>query len=151
MTKSRSKVVIETSDEAPLTVLQRLGAVVFRSRRRLATALAVMIAVFLGYHVIFGQNGITIYEQKRLEDRTLSREILALRSQNAALIAHVGRLRNSRDAIEHEAREKLHYTRPGEVIYTLNEKPVGDDRLASDAAPASKSQPVDAAVVDHTP
>jgi cell division protein FtsB len=27
------------------------------------------------------------------------------------------------DAIEHEAREKLHYARPGEVIYTLPEPP----------------------------
>ncbi|HEY0795323.1 MAG TPA: septum formation initiator family protein [Acidisarcina sp.] len=151
MKKSRSKVVIETSDDASLTQLQRLGAAAFRSRRRLATALAVVIAVFLGYHVIFGQNGITIYEQKRLEDRTLSREILELQSQNAALTAHVRRLKNSRDAIEHEAREKLHYTRPGEIIYTLNDKPGDDDRLASNTAAASKSQPVDAAAVAPKP
>ena len=29
------------------------------------------------------------------------------------------------DAIEHEAREKLHYAKPGEVIYTLPETPQG--------------------------
>jgi cell division protein FtsB len=147
VTTQRSKDSTRTSEEAPPTVLQRTGNLVFRSRRRLATSLAVVIAVVLGYHVIFGQNGITIYQQKRLEDQTLSKEILELQAQNAALKDHVERLKNSPDAIEHEAREKLHYARPGEVIYTLNEKP--DDSHAPDRAP--KSAPVDAASVVPKP
>lgn len=110
-----------------------------------------MIAVFLGYHVIFGQNGLTIYQQKRLEDRTLTREILELQDQNSARKAHVDRLRNSPDAIEHEAREKLHYTRPGEVIYTLDDKLARDDRGPADRAPTAKAPPVDAAVVAPRP
>jgi cell division protein FtsB len=28
-------------------------------------------------------------------------------------------MQNDPNAIEHQAREELHYTRPGEVIYTL--------------------------------
>jgi len=33
----------------------------------------------------------------------------------------IDRLKSDPDAIEHEAREKLHYAKPGEVIYTLPE------------------------------
>jgi cell division protein FtsB len=32
-------------------------------------------------------------------------------------------LKNDRDTIEYEAREQMHYTRPGEVIYTLPQAP----------------------------
>jgi len=39
------------------------------------------------------------------------------------LEAAVERLKKDPDAIEHEAREKLHYARPGEVIYTLPPDP----------------------------
>ena len=129
----------------------RLTGLAFRSRRRIATALAVVLAVVLGYHVVFGQNGLTIYQQKKLEDRTLSLKIHDLQEQNSQLKAHVERLKNSPDAIEHEAREKLHYTRPGEVIYTLNEKPASErtaeasegktseDKSAADAAVTAKA------------
>jgi len=101
----------------------RLASAAYRSRRRLATGLAFVVAVFLGYHVVFGQNGLTVYQQKRLEDRTLTRQIHDLQDENGKLKDHVTRLQDSPDAIEHEAREKLHYTRPGEVIYTMNDKP----------------------------
>ncbi len=36
---------------------------------------------------------------------------------------HVDRLKSDPNAIEHEAREKLHYAKPGEVIYTLPPDP----------------------------
>ena len=32
---------------------------------------------------------------------------------------HIDHLNSDPDAIEREAREKLHYAKPGEVIYTL--------------------------------
>jgi cell division protein FtsB len=35
----------------------------------------------------------------------------------------VDRLQSDPNAIEHQAREELHYTRPGEVIYTLPDAP----------------------------
>jgi cell division protein FtsB len=40
-----------------------------------------------------------------------------------ALRERVERLKSDPDAIEHEAREKLHYAKPGEVIYTLPAQP----------------------------
>lgn len=95
----------------------------YRLRRRIATAAAIALAVFLGYHVVVGQNGITAFEQKRQEDKQLQKQIRDLEDENARLKDHVDHLQNDPDAIEHEARERLHYTRPGEVIYTLNSAP----------------------------
>lgn len=103
--------------------LIRVAGLAYRMRRRLATSAAVLLAVFLGYHVIFGQNGVTAYQQKRLEDKTLQKQIQQLQDENTRMKDHVDHLQNDPDAIEHEARERLHYTRPGEVIYTLNDKP----------------------------
>lgn len=125
-----SKQDVRTEEQEQLRFTERIQAAAFRSRRRLATMLAVVVAVFLGYHVIFGHNGLTVYQQKRVEDRTLAAEIHDLQQENAELKAHVERLQSSPDAIEHEAREKLHYARSGEVIYTLDDK-------AAPAAPAS--------------
>ena len=96
---------------------------VFESRRRIATVLAILFSVFLGYHVIVGHNGVTAYQQKRIEDKTLKLEINALQDENARLKDHVDRLKADPATIEHEAKERLHYTRPGEIIYTLNDKP----------------------------
>ena len=101
----------------------RAASFAFRMRRRIATAAAVVLAVFLGYHVIFGQNGVTAYQQKREEDKMLQRQIQQLQDENARMKDHVDHLQNDPHAIEHEARERLHYTRPGEVISTLNDKP----------------------------
>lgn len=89
------------------------------SWRKVATAAAAVLAVGLGYHVMFGQNGLTAYEQKRVEARTLDQQLKSLERENEQLKGHVDRLQSDPNAIEHQAREELHYTRPGEVIYTL--------------------------------
>lgn len=68
-----------------------------------------------------GRNGVNIYQQKRVEDRELHNQIDALQQENERLKEHLDRLKSDPDAIEHEARERLHYARPGEVIYTLND------------------------------
>ena len=46
-----------------------------------------------------------------------------LQAENERLRGHVDRLQNDPGAIEHQAREELHYTRAGEVIYTLPSTP----------------------------
>jgi cell division protein FtsB len=48
--------------------------------------------------------------------------MLELQQENDLLTAHVNRLQSDPNAIEHQAREELHYTRPGEVIYALPSK-----------------------------
>jgi len=86
-----------------------------------ATGLAIGLALVFGYHAIFGQNGITAYAEKRSEDRVLAAEIQKLQTENALLKQHVDHLQSDPDAIEREARDRLHYTRPDEVIYTLED------------------------------
>lgn len=73
----------------------------------------------MGYHVIFGQNGLTAYQHKRQDARLLEQQFSRLKSENNSLQGHVDRLASDPGAIEHQAREELHYTRPGEVIVTL--------------------------------
>ena len=115
----------------PKTAMARRAAVaICRVRRRIATGLAAVLTVFFGYYVVFGRNGVNSYQQKRTEYKALHQQIDALQQENSHLKDHVGRLKNDPDAIEYEAREKLHYARPGEVIYTLSSPPAGDKQAA---------------------
>ncbi len=98
----------------------------YGQRRRFATVIAALLAFGLGYHVVFGQNGLTAYEQKRQNARALDGEVRALEAENERLKGHVDRLQDDPGAIEHQAREALHYTRPGEVIVTLPDEPAAN-------------------------
>lgn len=122
--------------QAKVGMARRVREAVYRVRRRIATGLAVLLAVLLAYHVVFGRNGVNNYEQKRVQDSQLRRQVDSMQQENSRLKDHVGRLKNDPDAIEYEAREKLHYARPGEVIYTLNNQPQGaGDKTSAAAAP----------------
>jgi cell division protein FtsB len=96
---------------------------VLRVWRPAGTVVAVCLALLLTWHVIKGKNGLSVWHQKRAEDHQLQLEIKDLEQENAHLREHIERLKSDPDAIEHEAREKLHYTKPGEVIYTLPAQP----------------------------
>jgi cell division protein FtsB len=61
----------------------------------------------------------------------LRKEIDELQQENARLRDHIERLKSDPDAIEHEAREKLHYAKPGEVIYTLPTPAAGQAQPAA--------------------
>ncbi len=91
----------------------------FSWRRKAATALAGVLALIMGYGVVFGHNGLTAYQQKRAEEQHLRDQMQTLDRENSRLRGHVDRLEKDPGAIEHQAREELHYTRAGEVIYTL--------------------------------
>ncbi len=91
--------------------------------RRIATGVAGTLAISMAYHVVFGQNGLTVYEHKRNEAKDLAREQNRLSRENEFFRGHVARLQSDPNSIEHQAREELHYTRPGEVIYTLPAAP----------------------------
>ncbi len=105
----------------------------YESRRKLATLGAGVLAILMGYGVVFGHNGVTAFLFKRAEARELQVQMQQLQMENGRLRDHVDQLQNDPAAIEHQAREELHYTRAGEVIYTL---PVSPPR--ADQAPASR-------------
>ena len=94
-----------------------------RSWRPAGTVVVVLLALLLTWHVINGKHGLSVWHQKRAEDRQLRKEIEELEQENARLHQRVERLKSDPDAIEHEAREKLHYAKPDEVIYALPAPP----------------------------
>jgi cell division protein FtsB len=94
-----------------------------RSWRKIATGAAAVLALMLAFHVFFGENGIFLYAQKRHEARDYGAQIQELQNENDHLQAHINELQNDPGAIERQAREELHYTRPGEVIVTLPPAP----------------------------
>ena len=112
----------------------------YRNRRRLATGCATLVAVGLGYFAVAGDNGITVYKQKRADDKQLARQINTLKQENAELQVHIERLKNDPEAIEHEARARLHYARPGEVIYSLPDAPASKQSAAPAASAPTPSK-----------
>jgi cell division protein FtsB len=88
-------------------------------RRRVATFATAILALVMAYGVIFGHNGLTAFAHKREEAKVLQEQMQQLQKENDRLHEHINHLQSDPDAIEHEAREELHYTRSGEVIYTL--------------------------------
>ena len=105
----------------------------YNQRRKAATLAVGALAVVMGYHVVFGHNGLTAFQQKREDAHALQVQAKALQLENDRLDGHVERLQNDPGAIEHQAREELHYTRSGEVIYTLPNDPATP--VAASAAP----------------
>ena len=92
-------------------------SVVYEWRRRAATTAVALLALWLLVHVVFGANGMVVYSQKRAEHRSLQNEIDALQKENDLYQTQIKALKNDSSAIEKEAREQLHYARPGEVVY----------------------------------
>src|SRR5215469_15466112 len=73
--------------------------------RSAASVVAVALALLLGWHVVNGKHGLSVWEQKRVEDKQLQKEINELQQENARLRVRVDKLKSDPDEIEHEARE----------------------------------------------
>ena len=91
--------------------------------RPAGTVFAVLLALAFAWSVVNGRHGLSTWYQQKNQEKQLKQEIQSLQQENAHLRQHVDRLKSDPDAIEHEAREKLHYAKPGEVIYTLPPDP----------------------------
>jgi cell division protein FtsB len=87
--------------------------------RPAGTVIAIVLALLVTGHVVYGNHGLSIWHQKRAEDRALQQEIKDLEQENAQMRQRIDRLNTDPDAIEREAREKLHYAKPGEIIVNL--------------------------------
>ena len=118
------KEVLEQRLNAMLDYATLCARAVYRIRRKLATAGVALLAVMLAMHVVFGDNGMVVYQKKKAEYGTLQKEVEQLQKDNQAISEQIRALRTNPEAIEREAREQLRYARPGEVVYLLpNSKP----------------------------
>jgi cell division protein FtsB len=86
-------------------------------RRKSATVAVMVITAWLFVHIMFGANGMVVFRQKRAEYKSLQTEIDSLQKENDRFNRQIGSLSSDPKAIEKEAREKLRYMRPGEVVY----------------------------------
>jgi cell division protein FtsB len=105
-----------------VALARRVGHVLYDLRTKLATAAVAALAVMLAMHVIFGTNGTMVYKKKKAEYRVLQKDLDQLQQENQALSQRIKALKTDPNAIEKEAREQLHYARPGEIIYLTPEQ-----------------------------
>lgn len=91
--------------------------------RRLGTAGAILLILGLLIHAMFGANGMVVYRQKKAELQSLEREVERLQKENSQYADEIRSLKSDPAAIEKEAREQLHYTRRGEVVYVTPDAP----------------------------
>jgi cell division protein FtsB len=109
--------------ERPYPFAERAVEWLLRVWRPAGSVLAVALALLLTWHVINGKHGVSVWQQKRVEDRQLRKEIDDLQQENGRLHDRIQKLKTDPHAIEREARERLHYAKPGEVIYALPPDP----------------------------
>jgi len=123
MQNENTQAEMDAPDTKPMLLRKRFLAWAQRLWRPAGTAIAVVLTLLIAWHVVNGRHGLSVWQQKRAEDRALQKEIKNLEQENAQMREQIQRLQSDPDAIEREAREKLHYAKPGEVIYTLPAQP----------------------------
>jgi cell division protein FtsB len=94
-----------------------IGIRIYALRRRLATVTVALFAGLLFVHVLLGANGMVVYKQKRAEYESLQKRIVMEQQENDLYRQQIQGLKSDEKAIEKEAREQLHYARPGEYVY----------------------------------
>jgi len=121
-TNARRNTANSSEERTACVVSMRILAWAVGMWRPAGTAVAVALALLMTWHVIHGKHGLSVWQQERTEDKLLQQQIQDLQHENAAMRDQIEKLKSDPDAIEHEAREKLHYAKPGEVIYALPDK-----------------------------
>jgi cell division protein FtsB len=107
--------------------------ILYPVRRRIATLGVVLLTAWLFLHVMFGANGMVVYKQKRADIDDLQKQVNALQLENQRYAEQIKNLKSDPKMIEKEAREALHYARPGEVVYVAP-PPVSPTKPATNSA-----------------
>jgi len=108
------------------------GERIVGARRKIASGVLVVAALWIFVQVMVSPNGIIVYQKKRTEYRQLQREIETIQQENSDLEQRNQHLRDKDPkAIEKEAREQLRYAKPGEMVYILPEQKQTDTATAS--------------------
>jgi cell division protein FtsB len=114
----------------------------YRTRRIVATLCIGVLAVLIGYKVVFGANGTVEWRSKRAEFQRLQSEIDKATLEHQALESRVKKLQSDPNTIIKEAREKLGFVMPGEVVL-VQPQPKADVRNTTAVAenlPATNSK-----------
>lgn len=96
---------------------------VFDWRRKLGAAVAGILAVWIFFHVVLGANGAVAYGSKRAEYKVLAKDVDHLQAENEQLRKQIEAFKSDPATIEREAREQLHYAKPGEMVYVAPAAP----------------------------
>ena len=122
--ENRLRTLLERAPQAEAWADSRMAqlrptlTLLYNLRRRLATAAVAVLTIWLFAHVMFGANGMVVYRQKKDEFQSLQKQIDDLQQENDRYTGQVKSLQApDPGTIEKEAREQLHYARPGEVVY----------------------------------
>ena len=99
-----------------MSTVGTVGRWFYHMRRILATICIGVLAVLIAYKVVFGANGMVEWRAKRAEYQRLQRAIEDDNQERQELETRVLKLQSDRDTIIKEAREKLGYVMPGEVV-----------------------------------
>ncbi|HEY4932220.1 MAG TPA: septum formation initiator family protein [Terriglobales bacterium] len=106
----------------------------FYQMRRIGATLCIgVLTVLIGYKVIVGANGTMEWRAKRAEYQRLQQEIDKARLEHEELENRVKKLQADPNTIVKEAREKLGYVMPGEVVL-VQPQPKADVRSSSAVA-----------------
>ena len=113
-----------------MTFVEQCREVYEQWRRKGAILFTILFTCLTAYHVIFGANGWVVYQQKKADFHHLQDDQQKLSKENELLQKDVKALKTDKAAIEREAREQLHYTRPGEVIFVTPVKAAPESSVA---------------------
>ena len=117
--QDNARVVESRQNAVPRSLPKRVREFARRVWRPVASVLAVALALLILWHWINGKNGLLDWQQKRVVDSELRKEIDDLKQENARLRERIVELNSNPDAIGIVARGTLHYAKPNEVIVTL--------------------------------
>ena len=116
-----------------MAISGRIGGWFVHMRRILATLCIGVLAVLIAYKVVFGANGTIEWRAKRGEYQRLQQEIEKATIEHQDLEKRVKKLQSDPDTIVKEAREKLGFVMPGEVVL-VQPQPKSDVRTDSAVA-----------------
>jgi cell division protein FtsB len=90
--------------------------------RGLGAALLALTFGYVPYH-LYSRSGFSRYLELRKELHSIQKAISRLRLENGRLEREASALRSDPRLIEREARARLMWVKPGEVIFDLGEAP----------------------------
>lgn len=86
-------------------------------------ALVALPLLWLAQRAIFGMNGLRALWHTQQQYAQTMTQVHRLEQQNRTLNQTVHQLQTNPESIETIAREQLHLTKPGEIVYTYPVKP----------------------------